>query len=81
MHLHSGVSQSVAQILPQLSREHFVNQDNGEQDSFDLVENVLITGRALGGFFDQDISTSTLEKSRGYQGRQNSSLGDFFLCD
>ena len=77
MELHAAVSESVGQILPQLSREHFRDRDNErllcpleDDDSFNLVENVLTTGRILGGFFDQDISQQNLEKTREYQGKK-----------
>jgi hypothetical protein len=74
MQLHAVVSEGVSNILPQLSYEHFhrIEQEkllSSSQDTYDLVEHVLLTGRMLGGFFDQGISLENLEKSRDYQGK------------
>jgi hypothetical protein len=75
MQLHAAVSESIGGILPQLTHEFKVKPDQeGDpcllEDSFDMVENVLVTGRMLGGFFDEDISQQNLEKTRGYQGKK-----------
>lgn len=74
MQLHAIVSESVGEILPQLSYEHFARKEQSmlfgsSLDSYDLVEHVLLTGRMLGGFFDQDVSQENLAKTRDYQGK------------
>lgn len=74
MQLHAVVSEGVSNILPQLSYEYFHRNEqekllSSSQDTYDLVEHVLLTGRMLGGFFDQGIALENLEKSRDYQGK------------
>lgn len=83
--LHAAVSECVGQILPQLSSEHFGKQDqNGgvgplEDDSYNLIENVLMTGRILGGFFGDDIRQQNLEKTREYQGKKRITCKNYFI--
>ncbi len=74
MQLHATVSESVGEILPQLSYEHFARKEQARlsglmDDTYDLVEHVLLTGRMLGGFFSHDVADEHLGKTRDYQGK------------